>query len=192
MWTCEWQHRHSICKKFSFLGWLQLYHRNHPSNSKFDLISRYGTKWKKRGGMKVVGNFNVKPSVIIVCLENVDGRTKCVLGLKNSFHFIGIVLFSNSWILSLSLLLRNYSGPSCHPLPTFLACSSLHTWQQATYTLSYLFIFPWWGRNQSVSWQGVKKIGFSTNSFDGRIQVIIWVFKTHVSFIQVNILYIWF
>lgn len=46
--------------------------------------------------MKVVGNFNVKPSVIIIYLENVDGRMKCVLGLKNSFHFIGIVLFSNS------------------------------------------------------------------------------------------------
>lgn len=128
MWTCEWQHRHSICKKLPFLEWLQLYHRNHPSNSKFDLISRYGTKWNKRGGMKIVGNFNVKPNIIIICLVNVDGRMKYVLGLKNSFYFIGMVLFSNSWILSFESSLKLLR---CLPVtpPTFLTWSSLHTWQ---------------------------------------------------------------
>lgn len=47
--------------------------------------------------MKIAGNFNVKPSIIIIiCLVNVDGKMKRVLGLKNSFYFIGMILFSNS------------------------------------------------------------------------------------------------
>lgn len=46
--------------------------------------------------MKIVGNFNFKPNIIIIYLVNVDGRMKYVLGLKNSFHFIEMVLFSNS------------------------------------------------------------------------------------------------
>lgn len=46
--------------------------------------------------MKIAGNFNVKPNIIIICLVNVDGKMKRVLGLKNSFYFIGMILFSNS------------------------------------------------------------------------------------------------